>query len=65
MITITGEPQEIAALVVALQERRNQIELRVDTQIPNRNANDLIIKHNDVPKVLSAIRSLDKRIFEK
>lgn len=33
MITITGEPKEIAALVVALQERRNNVEIRFDGKI--------------------------------
>lgn len=32
MITITGEPKEIAALVVALQERQCKKELGLDTK---------------------------------
>ncbi len=42
MITITGEPKEIAALVVALQERQNRNGIK--PSVPWKDARDRVMK---------------------
>ena len=43
-LEITGSAKEIAALVAALQERRESLQI----DFPYGHTNDLVVKHDDV-----------------
>jgi len=56
-VIIKGEPKEIAALVLAVQERMENA-YSVVLERSNSHANDLIVKHDEITKIIaSAIAS--------